>query len=500
MTEPVEESAVTPAPPPPLHPTEPYPMWLLGLMMAIAVVGDVLLRETPWRFNLAIWIATLCWGGVGITGLYAKGAFPWAARLAFLAAGCFGLLYVLRDTRSVLLLALAAAVACILLGTAVAHGFRWTQAGLLEYVSRVPNTLRIMNATGSRFRVRLDHLASPGAASQTRVLLRGAALALPFLTVFGFLFARADARFLQFFNLDLTLEDVVAHLLCLSVCAVVGWVLLTAVYSRNEQLSPTDPLISLPPLRYGAVEVSIAVGLILALFGLFVALQLPYLFGGEAYMKSTENLTAADYARRGFFEMVSAGAFALLSVYFLDWLTRDDDARQRRWLHGLILGLLLLVAVVLVSAAHRMYVYVQLFGLTELRLGTLVFMAGLAALLVWMGRTVLRNKREQFASGALVVALLCVGLYAILNPHALIARVNAQRALDGKALDFRYAATLGHDAVPALVDLWLRTDVEPLRHDLRNLLIRKQEALPDTGWRTWNWGVHRAREALAQVR
>lgn len=500
MSESPAEYIASPDPLPTPPAIAPYPLWLLGVVLGIALCGDVLLREAPLRLNFALWVLALCWGGVGVTVFCSKGALPWGAKGAFSAAGCFGLMFMLRNANEVLFLALVALTASVLFGVAVAHGFRWTQAGLFEYLARLPNTLRIFNESGSRFRVNLSQGGIAGVRSQAGVLLRGIALAVPFLIVFGILFARADVRFFQILNLDMTFEDLLLHAVCFFFCALIAWILLTALYTRAEQRSPTEPLAVMPGLHYGSVEVCIAVGLILLLFGVFVVLQLPYLFGGAAYVQATDNLTAAAYARRGFFEMASAGALALASVYFLDWLTRDEGSRARRVLHVLIQGLLLLVAIVLASAAHRMYVYIHLFGLSEARLWTLVIMGGLAVLLLWTGLTVLRNRREQFASGAFVVALGCIGVYGLINPDALVAKVNAQRSLENKPFDLKYASLLSYDAVPELVALWESTTNQLLRKDLYKVLERKQEELPVSGWRSWNLGIHRAKAALKSVR
>src|SRR3546814_9714779 len=51
-----------------------------------------------------------------------------------------------------------------------------------------------------------------------------------------------------------------------------------------------------------------------ALFALFVVVQLRYLFGGEDAVQRSVDLTYAQYARRGFFELVTASLLLLPEI------------------------------------------------------------------------------------------------------------------------------------------------------------------------------------------
>ncbi len=70
------------------------------------------------------------------------------------------------------------------------------------------------------------------------------------------------------------------------------------------------------------VEVTIILGLLDVLFLGFVAVQGSYLFGGDRLIASQADLSYADYARRGFFQLV---AVAGLSLPVLLWLARNCD-------------------------------------------------------------------------------------------------------------------------------------------------------------------------------
>jgi Domain of unknown function (DUF4173) len=63
----------------------------------------------------------------------------------------------------------------------------------------------------------------------------------------------------------------------------------------------------------GIVEIGIVLGLLDLLFLTFVVIQVRYLFGGAGRVAATAGLTHTEYARRGFFELVTVTALALPS-------------------------------------------------------------------------------------------------------------------------------------------------------------------------------------------
>ncbi|HZG53939.1 MAG TPA: DUF4173 domain-containing protein, partial [Pyrinomonadaceae bacterium] len=169
----------------------------------------------------------------------------------------------------------------------------------------------------------------------------------------------------------------------------------------------------------GAVEVGVVLGLLNVLFGCFVAVQFRYFFGGAARVMSVTELTYAEYARRGFFELTwVAGLMLPLLLAAHALLNKDRRAAERifRPLAGVQVALLF---VIMASAVARMRLYQSEYGLTELRLYTTAFMLWLGLVFVWFAWTVLvRSNRERFACGALVAAFLTVGLLHLLNPDA----------------------------------------------------------------------------------
>src|SRR5206468_563436 len=80
----------------------------------------------------------------------------------------------------------------------------------------------------------------------------------------------------------------------------------------------------------GVTEVAVVLGLLNALFLAFVLVQVRYFFGGAALVQVTRGLTCADYARRGFFELVAVTALVLPVLLAAHWLLPKESTGPQR--------------------------------------------------------------------------------------------------------------------------------------------------------------------------
>jgi hypothetical protein len=244
----------------------------------------------------------------------------------------------------------------------------------------------------------------------------------------------------------------------------------------------------------GVTESVAMMVLVNVLFAAFLAIQVVYLFGGRAGLE-TSSLSYAEYARRGFFELVTVSVLVLGLILAVDWLTQRPGSRSRR-LDLLSMTLIGQTGVVVASAVVRMRLYTDEFGLTELRLYTLTFMAWTAFVLAWTVGTVVRGKRDRFAFGALCAGLvLAIGLNLV-NPDALIATVNLER-VSPKAVDIEYLASLSDGAVPIMVEKIPALADDCLRSQLAEALLHR--VLPE-GWRSTSVDAMTAQAAIDSSR
>jgi hypothetical protein len=212
----------------------------------------------------------------------------------------------------------------------------------------------------------------------------------------------------------------------------------------------------------------------------------------------TAGLSYAEYARRGFFELVATAALVVPILLLADWAAGPETPRSRLLLRATMAALVVLLLGVIASAAYRMRLYQEAYGMTELRLYVSMVIVWLTALLGWLALTVLRGRRERFAFGAFLAGLACIAALHALNPHALIARVNMERAAAGADYDGAYLGTLSADAVPAILAR-LETLPDPERCRVGTMLEERWSGERPGSWRTWNLSDARARRRVAPL-
>jgi hypothetical protein len=322
-------------------------------------------------------------------------------------------------------------------------------------------------------------------------------MAVPPLLVLTALLTSADPVFERVLHnaLFVGIEPMLEHL---AFAAVIAW--LVSGYLRAYLVSD-DVVMNrarIPQPSLAPSEITVALSLLNVLFIIFLAVQVRYLFGGAGLVEVTPGLSYAEYARRGFFELVAAAALVVPVLLVADWGAARDEVRSRRALRATSTLLVLLLVGVLASAAYRMRLYQDAYGLTEDRLYGSVFMVWLTGVLAWLAITVLRGHRRGFVFGAVVGGLACVAALHVLNPHALIARVNISRAAAGAEVDGAYLRTLSADAVPTLV---ARLPVLPPteRCQVAGMLDKRWSGERPGGWRTWNRADARARRLVSEA-
>ena len=588
-------------------------LFVLGAAVALGVLGDALLRATPWGLNVFLWVSALAAAAAALARRRGRGgAWLWAAALAFAA------LFVWRESPALRFLDVLAVLASMALALAASRGARVRAAGLCEYA--LAAVVSGLNAGLGAFPLVLSdvhwkELPRTRWSRHALPVVRGLLIAAPLLVVFGGLFVAADAVFeglvKSTFGLDAGV--IFSHGLVASLFAWTAAGYLRGAYvaegpltssfgpapdaqpglgpspheggrepaagrraeegSRPGDLTdeealrktmppggyrfsagedeagdkgasaggfpgkgvdadsgaqagastPSGPAAGAQPAGYspeaypppaapgfarasalprpslGIVEVGVVLGLLDLLFFSFVAVQLSYFFGDAQHVVASAGLTFSDYARRGFFELVWVAVLALPLLLAAHWLLRKTDARHVRAFNAMSGAMVLMLFVIMASAFWRMRLYQAAYGQTELRFYTTAFMGWLGAVFAWFALTVLRGRRERFAFGALVAWFAALAALHALDPGDRIVRSNlalARAAARPERFDAGYAASLGADAVPALVEAFDGLG-EPERLRVAPALLRWLEPQARGDWRSWNLSRSRAASAVS---
>lgn len=472
---------------------------VLVVALTLGALGDGLLRADDVGLNFSLWIAAVV-TALPLTARYAGVALEGQGRWLILPVLFLASAYTWRDTPALVAPNIPILAGLMALIAIFSRTGRLIGTSLLEYVvgavlagaQTIAGLFQIVSAD-----VEWKSLPKGPWAARAVSVIKGLLIALPLLLIFATLLAQADAVFKTLLERLLELgPDDMSHVV---ITAILTWLAAGFLRTALAGFSPDLSRVEKPAkLSLGAVEMGIVLGLLNLLFLAFVAVQFRYFFGGADLVEATTGLTYAEYARRGFFELVGVAALVLPMLLLGHWLLPPGEQRQQKhftWLSGTMIGLL---AVIMVSALQRMLLYLDAYGLTELRLYSTVFMGWLALLFGWFCLTVLRGQRNRFAFGALASGLVVWGALHLVNPDGLIVRVNAARMEQGLSFDAGYAASLSADAVPALVKVLPSLPPEE-RQVAESLLLERWGKPDENDWRSWNLARSRARAAVATL-
>lgn len=494
---------------------------ILGYALLLGVAADALLRDGPVGLGFPIFIVLLA---LAATSLVWSGgrSVPIESRAWLITACVFSAGLAWRDSGTLQFLDFLATIGAITMAGIALRDDRaallaerlrdtlWAAAGMARSIVQglVPLAMRTLAVPETRSRW------SQGARPALRAAIIGGAL----LVVFGSLLRGADPIFASLVSLpELDAGVLASHLV---VIGVFGWVIggwaREALLTDARRTRAPDAL----PFGLGALEITTALGTLTALFALFVLAQLGWFFGGEQFLRERTGLTAAQYARQGFFQTVWVVLLVVPVLMATRAAMRPGRELARRHT-ALSLPVIALLGAIILSAVMRMRLYVHFYGLTTDRLFPLVFMGWLAFVLVWFALTVLRDAGRAFVAGTAISGLLVLAALNAVAPDAIVARVNIARAArtssdSGITLDLPHLAGLSGEAAALATSAVLAAPAgargpagvatDDQRCQAAVMLLGKwgphsrsaAQLERDAAWRTWNAGDAQARAIVAR--
>lgn len=491
------DAAASPLDAPPGHETTPRARAarrILATGLSLGILADASLHAAPDGLGWTLWILALALGALYVAKRGGRAAtreeLAWLATSVACAAA-----FSWRDSDELR--------GANVLGTLVALTmFAMAAAGLPApsiLVARVRDviagglyTIRDL-VVGTPILALRD--AEPGARPAWRgasgSVIRAVLLTVPLVLIFATLLSRADPVFASIFRLPtLDVEQLVQHVVIIGAFAwwSAGWLRGALLGGAWRPALPAQL-----PLRLGLADITTSLGAVAVLFAVFVALQLRWLFGGADVVLATTGLSVAEYARRGFFELVTVAALVLPLILVTRAAITDERVVRRHQL--LSVALVVLLGAIMASALLRLRLYVTHFGLTEDRLYATALIVWLAVVSVTMILTVLRGRAQPFAAAALIAGFATLGALNTLNPDKLVARVNLGRALKGQEVDYAYLARLGGDAMQTVVQGFKSATPSPEACKAATSLSARWSKLPR---RSWNVGGRQGRSAVAE--
>ncbi|WP_068264441.1 DUF4153 domain-containing protein [Janibacter limosus] len=427
----------------------------VGLLIVLAAGGGALWLASPRRNTRWSWFTATLALPLGLTTIVR--AHPGFVVLAVLMAG---------------ILAAAACTDARRVSGMVAAVVAWP-ASALRGLPLLDRTIRALARQGKAWSV-----------------LRTAAVSLVLLLVFGGLLASADAV------LGSWASAIVPDISDMFVFRVFTLVFFAGITLTGLYLAINPPAVDelqahrVTQARIPVREWQVPLGVVIAVFAVFIAAQAAATIGGHDYVMRTAGVTYAESARQGFGQLTLATALVLLLIAGVRSWGRVDSLRDRRTMTAMNAVLCVLTLLVVASALRRMALYQEAFGYTTLRVNVDVFeiwlgivvLAVLVSLFVgrrWLGRTVL-------VSAAVLVAGLSLG-----NVNGFVAERNIAQYQQTGEIDSLYLSQLGDDAVPAI-------HASDLPADLKACVISRSTTRDgNSAWPEWNLARSRADDIRA---
>ncbi|MFJ6139679.1 DUF4153 domain-containing protein [Kitasatospora sp. NPDC092286] len=334
----------------------------------------------------------------------------------------------------------------------------------------------------------LRGLSLPGRGKVVPVL-KAVVVAAVLLTVFGWLFASADAAMADVLSgltpsLDLSELPLRFALFVLGLLTALGFAHIAAGPRRWDRTAVR------PGRERGRLEWALPLVALNLMFGAFALIQAVVVLGGRDSITNT-GMSRSEYARQGFWQLTAVTVLTLVVVAVAKrWAPRGTAADRR--LARILLGVLcLLTLVVVASALGRMWFYVDASGLTRLRLWVLVVEVWLGAVFLLLIVAGLTRSVAWLPRAVVLSGMVTAAVYGLMGPDAIIAEQNVARFERTQQIDLRNVRDLSPDAVPAL---------DRLPGDQRTCALELIRAgLDDSSpWYATSLAEARAREILAE--
>lgn len=433
--------------------------WFWFAALAAACFFDFLFWKKNLGISFVIWIAALV--GLGYLLAWREGRKPAAASIviSLLTLG-FAFVPAWRSEPFTRLLSAMLALGGLLLLSATFLTGNWPFYKMVDYFKVLFSAIgggfsrAIMLGTKNAAPPPLDEPQKTSGGKKIWAVLRGLLIALPIVAVLALLLTAADPVFgdwlTKVFNLEKLPEYLFRAFYILAIGGFLVGIYLHAILPGKMEERPDPNKAWMKPFL-GWTESAIILAAVDLLFLAFIFIQMRYLFGGTANINET-GFTYADYARRGFGELVAVAVISLGLYLVLHTVTKRENKGSQVGFSALTILLMANVLVILASSMQRLVLYEEAYGFSQLRTYTHVFIYCLAALILVTVFLELFRRRGHFALALLVMTLGFVATLALMNINGFIANKNIERAVAGEELDVSYLVTLSSDAVPTILE------------------------------------------------
>ncbi len=203
-------------------------------------------------------------------------------------------------------------------------------------------------------------------------ILLGIVISIPVLIVIVYLLLSADMVFNKlvgkFFNKALSLSFINFSFI---ISVVLSWIYAAGYIYQAKKACDENIIINLPNTTADVIIGATFLTILNFVFLVFSIIQVAYLFNG-GFMTLPDNMVYSQYAREGFFQLllVTVINFSVLIVF----MSILNDTSKSKLLRGLLTSLCCFTGILIASSFYRMFLYIDAYGYTTLRLSVITFL------------------------------------------------------------------------------------------------------------------------------
>ncbi|WP_028775928.1 DUF4153 domain-containing protein [Shimazuella kribbensis] len=350
----------------------------------------------------------------------------------------------------------------------------------------------------------------------------GVLFSLPLIGIILMLLTSADSIFSHWMNEipnvlgEIDLGDIPFQIFLIS---VISFAIFSYFWSLKHPFEEPE-LLSLKtekkPFHIDGIITLTILFLINVVYILFTAIQVSYLFGAAKRLLP-KGVTYAEYATKGFYELVTVTTLNIFIVILVIYLVQKTQPAIYRIVQILLSLLTTCTAFILVSAFQKLSLYEEVYGYTYTRILVHAFMILLLLLFVVAMIKTWKNTISLMQVYVIVFLVWYVGLNYINIDH-IIAKQNVERYFateqiekkpltigasydrDGynEYIDLFYLNSLSYDAVPQLIKL--RKDPKLKSIIDKELQIIEKRLNQESDWQSFNFSKYQAEQLIKNAK
>lgn len=340
-------------------------------------------------------------------------------------------------------------------------------------------------------------------------IILGIFISLPFVVFLLIMLSSADLVFsvkventLEWFSKMLDLE-LIFKIIFGMIAGLYLFGLIYIVFAEKKSDSQNAIFtLEIRPKNADTIVINILLSSILLVYTLFIFIQFKYLFAGSVL---PANLNYAEYARRGFFELIFLSFLNIGLILLTVYLYKEKIYVQRnKWSNLTKIFMMYLCAVtfvMLISSFYRMYLYDQEYGFTRLRVLVYGFLIFESIGLIITAAFIMRPEFNIMAV-YMVIGLcyyLCLNVVQI---DYIIAKHNVDMYLakETDSLDIDYLMSLSVDAAPQIARLVENNNADIMTRYKADLYFKNIEEnySSDSLWQSRNYSIDKAIQLISK--